>query len=50
MAVGLPDRFTKAGRMALLGSGFDPGVTNVYTAYLKKHHLDEIPLSGYHRL
>lgn len=36
------DRFTKAGRMALLGSGFDPGVTNVYTAYLKKHHLDEI--------
>ncbi|MCE3253028.1 MAG: saccharopine dehydrogenase family protein, partial [Cellvibrio sp.] len=27
---------------ALLGSGFDPGVTNVYTAYLKKHHFDEI--------
>ncbi|MDO3388792.1 saccharopine dehydrogenase family protein [Gilvimarinus sp. SDUM040013] len=36
------DKFTSAGRMALLGSGFDPGVTNVYTAYLKKHYLDEI--------
>ena len=36
------DKFTAAGRMALLGSGFDPGVTNVYTAYLKKHYLDEI--------
>ncbi len=28
--------------MALLGSGFDPGVTNVFTAHLKKHYLDEI--------
>ena len=28
--------------MALLGSGFDPGVTNVFTAYIKKHLLDEI--------
>ena len=28
--------------MGLLGSGFDPGVTNVYTAYIKKHYLDEI--------
>ncbi|UZJ45075.1 saccharopine dehydrogenase family protein [Marinimicrobium sp. C6131] len=36
------DKFVKAGKMALLGSGFDPGVTNVYTAYIKKHHLDEI--------
>lgn len=36
------DKFVQAGRMALLGSGFDPGVTNVYTAYIKKHHLDEI--------
>ncbi|HEY7883444.1 MAG TPA: saccharopine dehydrogenase NADP-binding domain-containing protein, partial [Cellvibrionaceae bacterium] len=36
------DKFVNAGRMALLGSGFDPGVTNVYTAYLKKHYLDEI--------
>jgi saccharopine dehydrogenase (NAD+, L-lysine-forming) len=28
--------------MALLGSGFDPGVTNVYTAWLHKHEFDEI--------
>ena len=28
--------------MGLLGSGFDPGVTNVYTAFIKKHYLDEI--------
>lgn len=36
------DKFKNAGITALLGSGFDPGVTNVYTAYLKKHYLDEI--------
>lgn len=36
------EKFQRAGLMALLGSGFDPGVTNVYTAYIKKHHLDEI--------
>jgi saccharopine dehydrogenase (NAD+, L-lysine forming) len=36
------EKFAQAGLMALLGSGFDPGVTNVYTAYIKKHHLDEI--------
>ncbi|WP_111640746.1 saccharopine dehydrogenase family protein [Marinimicrobium alkaliphilum] len=36
------EKFEKAGLMALLGSGFDPGVTNVYTAYVKKHYLDEI--------
>ncbi|WP_188151113.1 saccharopine dehydrogenase family protein [Teredinibacter waterburyi] len=36
------DKFKQAGIMALLGSGFDPGVTNVYTAYIKKHYLDEI--------
>jgi saccharopine dehydrogenase (NAD+, L-lysine-forming) len=36
------DRFRKAGVMALLGSGFDPGVTNVFTAYAAKHHFDEI--------
>lgn len=36
------DKFNKAGITALLGSGFDPGVTNVYTAYLKKHYFDEI--------
>ncbi len=36
------DRFKDAGLMALLGSGFDPGVTNVFTAYAAKHHFDEI--------
>lgn len=36
------ERFKKAGIMALLGSGFDPGMTNVYTAYAKKHHFDQI--------
>ncbi|QFY89332.1 saccharopine dehydrogenase family protein [Magnetovirga frankeli] len=36
------ERFEKAGLMALLGSGFDPGVTNVFTAYLMKHHFDQI--------
>ncbi len=36
------ERFEKAGLMALLGSGFDPGATNVFTAYLAKHYFDEI--------
>lgn len=36
------ERYKEKGIMALLGSGFDPGVTNVFTAYLKKHYLDEI--------
>ncbi len=36
------ERFEKAGLTALLGSGFDPGVTNVYTAWIAKHHLREI--------
>jgi saccharopine dehydrogenase (NAD+, L-lysine-forming) len=36
------DRFREAGLMALLGSGFDPGVTNVFTAWIAKHELDEI--------
>ena len=31
------ERFKEAGIMALLGCGFDPGVTNVFTAYMKKH-------------
>ena len=35
-------RFRDAGIMALLGSGFDPGVTNVFTAYAMKHHFDTI--------
>ncbi|MBM4252491.1 MAG: saccharopine dehydrogenase family protein [Deltaproteobacteria bacterium] len=36
------DKFEKAGLMALLGSGFDPGVTNVFCAYAQKHLFDEI--------
>lgn len=36
------ERFEKAGIMALLGSGFDPGVTSVFCAYIQKHYLDEI--------
>ena len=36
------DRFKEKGIMALLGSGFDPGVTNVYCAYAAKHHFDTI--------
>ncbi|AWL13095.1 Saccharopine dehydrogenase (NAD(+), L-lysine-forming) [Saliniradius amylolyticus] len=36
------DKFEKEGLMALLGSGFDPGVTNVFTAYAAKHYFDEI--------
>lgn len=36
------ERFREKGIMALLGSGFDPGVTNVFTAYLNKHLFDEI--------
>jgi len=36
------DRFKEAGIMALLGCGFDPGVTSIYTAYAAKHYFDEI--------
>ncbi|MEW6594242.1 MAG: saccharopine dehydrogenase family protein [Thermodesulfobacteriota bacterium] len=36
------DKFKAQGLMALLGSGFDPGVTNVYAAYAAKHYFDEI--------
>ncbi|MDD6087873.1 MAG: saccharopine dehydrogenase family protein [Desulfovibrionaceae bacterium] len=36
------DRFRDAGLTALLGSGFDPGVTNVFAAYAQKHLFDEI--------
>lgn len=35
-------RFEDAGLTALLGSGFDPGVTNIFTAWALKHHFDEI--------
>ena len=36
------ERFEKAGLCAILGCGFDPGVTSIYTAYAAKHHFDEI--------
>ncbi len=36
------DRFREAGLMALLGSGFDPGVTNVFCAHAQKSLFDEI--------
>ncbi len=36
------ERYERAGRMALLGSGFDPGVTNVFCAYAQKHLFDTI--------
>lgn len=36
------ERFEKAGITALLGSGFDPGVTSVFSAYAMKHYFDEI--------
>ena len=36
------EKFEKAGLTALLGSGFDPGATNVFTAYVAKHYFDEV--------
>ncbi|HPT75622.1 MAG TPA: saccharopine dehydrogenase family protein [Defluviitaleaceae bacterium] len=36
------EKFEQAGITALLGSGFDPGVTGVFTAYAQKHYFDEI--------
>ncbi len=36
------DKFKEKGLTALLGSGFDPGVTQVFTAYAKKHEFDRI--------
>jgi saccharopine dehydrogenase (NAD+, L-lysine forming) len=36
------DRFKEKGIMALLGSGFDPGVTNVFCVHALKHRFDEI--------
>lgn len=36
------EKFKEAGIMALLGCGFDPGVTQVFTAYANKHYFDEI--------
>lgn len=36
------EKYTDKGIMALLGSGFDPGVTNIFCAYAQKHLFDEI--------
>ncbi len=36
------DRFKEKGLMALLGCGFDPGVTSIFTAHAAKHHFDEM--------
>jgi saccharopine dehydrogenase (NAD+, L-lysine forming) len=36
------DRYRDAGIMAVLGCGFDPGVTGIFTAYALKHYFDEI--------
>ncbi len=38
------ERFKEAGLMALLGSGFDPGVTSVFTMWLRKHKLKTVRL------
>ena len=36
------EKFEKAGITAILGCGFDPGVTGVFTSYAQKHYFDEI--------
>lgn len=36
------DKFRQAGLTAILGCGFDPGVTSIFTAYAAKHHFDEL--------
>ena len=36
------ERFERAGATAVLGCGFDPGVTGVFSAYALKHYFDEI--------
>lgn len=36
------EKYKEAGITALLGTGFDPGVTSVFTAYAQKHYFDEI--------
>lgn len=36
------EKYRNAGITAILGCGFDPGVTSIFTAYAAKHHFDEI--------
>ncbi|KJZ18624.1 saccharopine dehydrogenase [Loktanella sp. S4079] len=38
------ERFEKAGLTAVLGSGFDPGVTSIFATWIRKHKLDGIRL------
>ena len=38
----MQDRFKKAGLTALLGCGFDPGMTNIYIAYARRHQFDRM--------
>ena len=38
------DRFEKAGLTAVLGSGFDPGVTSIFATWVRKHKLNGIRL------
>ena len=42
------EKFKEAGICALLGSGFDPGVTGVFSAYALKHHFDTIEIGRAH--
>lgn len=42
-------QFEEAGIMGLLGTGFDPGVTSVFSAYALKHYFDEIDTINYIR-
>ncbi len=42
LAVGIQKKFEDAGLTALLGCGFDPGVTQAYCAYAVKHEFDTI--------
>ena len=44
------NKFEKAGLTALLGTGFDPGVTSVFVSYAKKHYFDRIDVGRYPRL
>ena len=36
------EKYSDAGITAILGCGFDPGVTSIFTAYAAKHHFDEL--------
>ncbi|MFK7893080.1 MAG: saccharopine dehydrogenase family protein [Granulosicoccus sp.] len=38
------ERFRQAGLTAILGSGFDPGVTSIFATWLRKHKLDTVRL------